>query len=168
MEKLDRSTEVKEKIIIIGIGNPDRSDDGVGNKVIDLLEEKMPLDQIPPTKAVWLIDAGTTPEDFSDDIIQYKPNKIIIVDAAQMQTDPGTIKKIPASAIPEASLSTHNLSVRVVAGIWQKITGAEIEFIGIEPQNLDYTIGLSGEIKRAAEKAAKDIINVLRDPGKSN
>ena len=157
-----------ERVIVLGVGNRDRGDDGAGNQVIDFLEKQLPLDKVPNFRAVWLIDAGNTPEDFTADIVRYKPTKIIIVDAAKMGEKPGSLKKIPVEVIPEKSLSTHNLSLKVLSGIWQKITGTKIEFLGIEPKNMDYTTSLSNEAKRAVQEAAEEILNVLCDSRKSN
>ncbi len=158
----------KEKVVIVGVGNKDRGDDGAGSYLVDLLEQELNPESVDPRYAIWIIDAGGVPDEFTQDIVDYKPTKITIVDAAVMREIPGTIRRISIDLIPESSLSTHQLSLRVIAGLWQKLTGTEIEFIGIEPKNVEFGAKMSDEVKAAVEQVKEEIISVLRDTSQSN
>ena len=65
------------KIIILGIGNESKGDDGVGPYIIKRLKifNKNPN--------LVLIDAGVVPENYIQKIINFNPETIIIIDYFQ-------------------------------------------------------------------------------------
>jgi hydrogenase maturation protease len=69
-------------ILIAGIGNPLRSDDGVGNQVIEALKRE-------PLGAGISLKECLTSFDIFDEITEYE--RILIVDAIQSGGIPGTI-----------------------------------------------------------------------------
>ncbi|MBI4651778.1 hydrogenase 3 maturation endopeptidase HyCI [Candidatus Desantisbacteria bacterium] len=133
-----------KKILIVGVGNVLRADDGVGPYIISCFKEKK--------VGFDLLDTGTTPENFTEDIIKLKPEIIIIIDAAYMNKKPGEICFFNGDSIPETSISTHNISMRVISGLWKNLTNAEINFIGIEPENTNWEEDISQIVKKSADK----------------
>ena len=53
--------EDKKRVVLVGVGNPMRADDGVGPKIIELLEDK-------PMENVLLINSETVPESFTSKV----------------------------------------------------------------------------------------------------
>jgi len=154
MSKL--SVEVKRALkfshcrnVIITVGNSLRSDDGVGHYIFS---------NIISTEFLKVIDAGYTPENIIDEVVNISPKRIIIIDAADFDGFPGEVKVIDSEHISEASLSTHAVSLKVVAKILFEDTKADIAFIGIQPKNVALGEGLSPEVFASAGS----IIDYLR------
>lgn len=138
--------------LIITVGNTLRADDGVG----PFIGEKLSC----PGVRFKLIIAFDRPENVIDDAVNFKPGKIIIIDAADFGGSPGEIRVIPPESIPETSLSTHSFPLRVIAGIMKEDTGAETVFLGIQPKRMDYGEGLSPEVAGAADGIVKYLLSL--------
>jgi len=102
-----------------------------------------------------LIDAGTTPENITHDAVNFKPEKIIVIDAARFGGAAGEISVIPLEKINQHTvISTHSFPLGVIFAIIKQDTGAEISVIGVEPKSLDYAEGLSPEAEKTALQLA--------------
>jgi hydrogenase 3 maturation protease len=132
----------KEKTLIITVGNSLRADDGAGPYIGSKLT---------PQKSFDLINAESRPEDALDQAKDLNPKRIIIIDAADFEGNPGEIKIIPDEAIPEKTLSTHSIPLNLVARLLKQDTQAEIIFLGIQPQEVGYKEELSEPVKQACE-----------------
>ena len=112
---------------------------------------KHPNSSFQPTGLWAVLDAGYTPENIVDEAIQLNPDNIVIFDAADFGGVPGEVRVIPAEAIPETTLSTHMISMNVVAALIAGDTGAKVCFIGIQPKSVEMGEGLSEEVKQSAD-----------------
>lgn len=134
--------------IIITVGNTLRADDGVGPYIGPL---------IIATDQVKIINAGYNPENIIEEAIALQPVKIIIIDAADFQGVPGEARVISQEHIPEASLSTHAVPLKVIYHLLVHNTGAQAVMIGIQPQSLEHKEELSPEVKATADEIIKYI-----------
>lgn len=76
-----------KKVVVAGIGNPLRMDDFVGVKVAQDLHGKV-------SKKVYLIECETVPEGFIQQIIDFKPTHVLLIDAAILGLRPGSSKLV--------------------------------------------------------------------------
>ena len=167
MSKL--SANIKEALniktglnIIVTVGNNLRYDDGAGpylfyklsqNKYFSITDNRILSLKTPKKdKELKIINAGYNPEDIIDDIDKLRPKKVIIIDAADFSKKPGDLKVIDNDSIPETSLSTHMVSLKVISKIIHEDTKAEIKFIGIQPKSVALGEGLSDNVVSACEK----------------
>ncbi|MEM1362157.1 MAG: hydrogenase maturation protease [Pseudomonadota bacterium] len=146
---------------VIGCGNPNRSDDGVGPFVIGLLRDrKLPDD-------VALFDGGT---DGMGVMYQARGcQKLIIVDARIPGDDPGAIYEVPGDVLerpPNQSLNLHDFRWDHALFAGRKIYGedfpADVTVVLIEAKSLDMGLELSPEIAAAGAKVAKRIEALCR------
>ena len=128
--------------VIITVGNTLRCDDGVGPYIAAQLESN---------KSLVVIDAASNPENFIDEISALKPQRIIIIDAADFGGTLGEIRAVDRENIPESSISTHLISLGVIASILKEDCGAEIKFLGIQPKDVNFGEGLHEEVREAAD-----------------
>jgi hydrogenase 3 maturation protease len=142
-EILKELTHQEGLTVILTIGNPLRSDDGIGPYIASLLED---------TKDLKIIDAGYTPENCIDEVTALGPKRIIIIDAADFEGLPGEVRLVDKEHIPETSLSTHMISLKVIASLLEEDTKAQIKFLGIQPITVEFKEGLSDEIKETADE----------------
>jgi len=135
------------KVSIVGIGNRLRGDDGVGPEIINRL--KNPLPQL------LLFDVGEVPENYLGKIVKEKPNTIVLIDAVDLGSPPGTIKIIEKDDIRDESLSTHNVSVKLVAKYLQKETSADVFLLGIQPETTEFGKEISQPVRESLEKIVR-------------
>jgi len=131
-----------DRTAIITVGNPLRSDDGVGPYIASRLK---------PPRQPAIIDAGSNPENSIEEAIALKPRHIVIIDAAAFGGEPGEARLIDQEHIPETSVSTHMISLKVVALILAEETKAQISFLGIQPKYVGIGEGLSAEVQETAD-----------------
>ncbi|HKZ90298.1 MAG TPA: hydrogenase maturation protease [Thermoplasmata archaeon] len=80
-----------------------------------------------------VFEAGPVPEAFTAPIRRYEPDHVLLVDAADMGSPPGTLAVIGASEIQATRLSTHALPLSVVMAYLEQTTGAPATLVGIQP-----------------------------------
>jgi hydrogenase 3 maturation protease len=143
----------KGRTLVITLGSTLRADDGVGPYVCGHVKFSRP--------DLRLLDAGTTPESIAQTAIDWKPDKVILVDAAHFKGAAGELRVIPLEAINQQTiLSTHSFPLSVTFSIVKEDTGAELVVVGVQAKSLDYTEGLSPEVEETASKLA-DYFNSL-------
>jgi len=143
----------KGRTLVITLGSTLRADDGVGPYVCSRVKFSRP--------ELRLIDAGTTPESIAQDAIDWKPDKIILVDAADFQGAAGEVRVIPLEAINRQTvLSTHSFPLSVTFSIVKEDAGAELAVIGVQVKSLDHKEGLSPEVEETASKLAGYFNNI--------
>ena len=141
---------LKGKVVIVGVGNILKGDDGLGCILAQRLEGK--------TKAVC-IDGGSAPENFTGKIKKEDPDTILIIDAADLGKDPGDFAILARDEILSSGFTTHNLSPAMLMEYLETETGADIYMLGIQPAKVGFGEGLSGVI----EKALKEVEGLITD-----
>jgi hydrogenase 3 maturation protease len=143
------------KLVVAGIGSPIRKDDFVGVKIVQDLKGRVP-------ENVSLIECETVPESFMDEIAEFKPTHVLLVDAALMQLKPGEVRLFDAEKVKSfPAISTHMLPLRVFCEYIKKMSGAKIALLLIEPRNTEFGEGLTREIQETAATVTSTIIKLL-------
>lgn len=144
-----------EKLIVLGVGNELKCDDGVGPYIIKKLKE----DDIENNDNLLFIDAQTVPENFTGKIRKEKPSHLIIVDACLMGSEPGDMKIVDKDDFADIGISTHSMSLSFfVRFLEQGNDNLRIMFVGIEPESMDYANNPTEKV----EKVAIEFINILK------
>lgn len=136
--------------LVITVGNEFRSDDGVGTYIANKIQM--------PKENIVILDAGDKPENIIDRAIDIKPARTIIIDAADFSGETGEVRLIPEDSIPYTTLTTHGFPLPIVSKMIAADTGSEVFFIGIQPGSVDFGVGLSPQVKQAAD----EIIELLK------
>lgn len=144
------------KIVVAGIGNPIRSDDFVGVKIVQDLKGKV-------SNKVCLIECETVPESFMDEIVELKPSHVLLIDAAVMGLEPGEARLFDAEKVTDfPPISTHMLPLRVFCDYIKQLAKSKIALLLIEPGNTEFGEGLTPKIKDISEKLTSMLIELLR------
>jgi hydrogenase 3 maturation protease len=133
----------KGRVVIVGVGNVLRSDDGFGPAFIKAIKGKV--------KAVCF-DAGTTPENYLGKIIAEKPDTILIVDALDLGLAPGGHQILKKADIVKNGFSTHNLSPHMCIEYLENRTAADIYMLGVQPETISFGEELSASVKKTLAK----------------
>ncbi len=141
----------KRKILILGVGNPLRRDDGIGPEIIRLLSEK----REPVNPGYDLVDGGTDGLGLIEYFRMYK--KVILIDAVEMGLAPGTVKAFtPDEAlfhINTDSLSTHGFGIPELIKLARELdVMPRLTIVGIQPEDTQFGEGLSHSVQSAIEK----------------
>jgi hydrogenase 3 maturation protease len=153
-DALKRWLKGYSKLVILGIGNPLRGDDSLGLEIVKRLRGKLP-------KNVTVIEGGLTPENFIGKIKKIKPSHVLLVDAAHFGGEPGEIRLIRLKQTSGVTISTHSISLSVLAELIRGETNAKIMLLGIEPGNLNLGVEISPEIEEAIEWSVNVITNII-------
>lgn len=143
-----------EKLIVLGVGNELKSDDGVGPFIIRKLQEENI-----ENNNLLLIDAGTVPENFTGKIRKEDPTHLIIVDACLMDSNPGDMKIVDKNEFANIGISTHSMSLSFFVRYLEKDTEIRIIFVGIEPETMDWGAKPTPKV----EKSANEFIETLKE-----
>lgn len=147
MELTKLKNRLQGKVSIVGIGNRLRGDDGVGPEIIKRVENPLP--------SLLLFDVGEAPENYLGKIVKQKPDAIVFIDAVDFDAPPGTIKVVETDDIRNESLSTHNVSLNLVAKYLQKETSADVFLLGIQPETTEFGREISRPVREGLEKIVK-------------
>jgi hydrogenase 3 maturation protease len=144
-----------KKIVIAGIGNPIRSDDYVGLKIVEVLKDKLHT-------SVLLLEAETVPESYLSDIEEFCPSHVLLIDAAFLGLKPGQASLFDAESVENYSaITTHLLPLRVFCEFIKQATGAKIGLLLIEPASVEFGEGLTVEVESAAKQLTEIIVKLL-------
>jgi hydrogenase maturation protease len=145
---------------VITVGNDLYGDDGIGNAVLQALE------QIPDMKDIELIDGATDALGLIDHFAET--DHVIIVDAAQMGEKPGIVKVFSKEEvklkIKMDHLSVHGISLAETFDIAQAVDSlpGKITIIGIEPKNIGISEELSDVVTQSIPEVVSNIINLTQ------
>lgn len=122
--------------IIIGLGNPYRGDDGIGIACIDKIRISHP-DIVTYTEIHDEID-----EIILDIIKQNNFKKILFIDAADFNEQPGSYRLIKEVNSFYPTVSTHEVSMKFFFELLEK-NSIECSLLAIQPAELGFEEGLS-------------------------
>ena len=155
-QELKKFTAENGKIIFLCIGNEMRGDDSAGPLIAQKLEKT-----IGKTPNILIINAGTVPENYTGVIRQEKPSLIILVDAVEMDLDPGTLKLVKSDEIANYSISTHAMPLSFMIKYLKSFSKAEIILIGIQPKNLEMSNNISSELQTGIDKLVNHLQKIF-------
>ena len=146
------------KILILGVGNLLKGDDGVGLHIADLLRKEELGDTIH-------IKDGVSGIDILGEIAGYE--KVIIIDAIKTGGQPGNICTFSLDEFkkqePEQSFSSHNLNLPLLIQLGEKIypgkIPGDIMVIAIEADDIST---LSETCTPEVEKAIPKVIAMIK------
>jgi hydrogenase 3 maturation protease len=144
-----------EKVVVAGIGNPIRRDDFVGVKIVQDLQGKVP-------KNVCLIECETVPESFMQEIVDLKPSRVLLIDAAMLELKPGETRLVfPEQITNFPAITTHVLPLRIFCEYITKMAEAKIALLLVEPEDTEFGEGLTPTVQAAAEKITQILLELL-------
>jgi hydrogenase maturation protease len=139
-------------IAVIGCGNSNRSDDGVGPAVVRGLVERG-IDN----RGVKLLDAGT--DGMAVMFAARGCNTLIVVDACRSGSEPGAIFEVPGAEVARdhtPSLNLHDFRWDHALAAGRRIFGAafpsDVTVFLIEAASVDFGFDLSPPVAAAVDK----------------
>jgi len=140
------------KRVIIGIGNPNFKDDGVGLKIVEHFEGDV--------DKVTLLNIGFN---LIDSLLGY--DKAVIVDGVKTGKEPGSIIEFNVDFWGDVYASgTHNFSIfeiiRIGYSVFPDEMPKEIKIVGVEVEDVET---LSRECSPSVESAIPKAISIIKE-----
>jgi len=142
------------RVCIVGVGNRDRGDDGVGPAVI--------AQRDPNAAGVW-IDAGAAPENVLEQIVRAKPDQVLFIDAVNLGEQPGTVRILDVDEFESLNVSTHAGSLSILAEYLSSRVKTQLRVLGVQPERLGLENGLSQSVAESTDQIASMLSELLSD-----
>ncbi len=143
-QHLERLQKLRgSSVLIVGIGNSLKGDDGAGPAVCEQLKDSRISAEV--------IDTATAPENYIQKIISKAPQNLIVIDAVDFGAQAGEIKIFEPEQLSSHILSTHTLSPRIFIEMITKSIKTDVYFIGIQPAQTEFGKPLSEQIEKAVD-----------------
>lgn len=143
MEGLKEILEGKT-CLVVGVGNSQRGDDGIGPYVLSRLDTKNK------------VDCGMAPENFTGRIRAYSAQIILIVDAVDFGGGAGESIISEAEKAKGVVLSTHSLPLSLFCMLFPE---SSVYLLGIQPA--DFT-RMSRKTKAAGKRLARELNSLIK------
>ncbi len=144
------------RVCVVGVGNSQRADDGVGVFVAEMLQAAGLED---------VIVGGTTPERWMTALTAGEYDTVLFVDAVSLPAEPGSTVLMDAAEIRSRfpQVSTHRISLGTLAGLISSESGARVLLLGVRPASLSEDQGLSPAVEGTARSLAGVLAEVLAE-----
>jgi hydrogenase maturation protease len=149
-----------ESVLILGIGNTLLTDEGIGVHLVQRIRPR--LEAYP---AIEILDGGTLSFTLAEPIA--RADGLIVVDAARMQSPPGTVRVYCDAEMDEYlhgnRQSVHEVSLSDlldIARLSEQLPQHRC-LVGIEPQCLDWGDSPSAALQTAMHTATQRIMQLL-------
>lgn len=144
-----------ERIVVAGVGNPLRMDDYIGVIVARNLYGRV-------SEKVLIIECETIPESYIQQIVDFKPTHILLIDAALLGLEPGEVKLLEPEDIEIfPAFSTHALSLKIFCEYLNRAINTRIMLLLVQPKKTDFGEELTPEVLSSGKKIADFLSRIL-------
>lgn len=138
--------------LLLAVGNGMMGDDGAGVLLAQMLQDH-------PLKNWTVLNGGSAPENVFHRIRAMDASRVLLVDAADMDLPPGSIRRIRAGALEDPFLmTTHTLPLTFLIESLQEFV-PQVELVGIQPGIVAFGFPISTEVQLAVEQIYADLAN---------
>ena len=141
------------RICIVGVGSDLRGDDSAGLWVARALLKDDALGRM---TNLLVIEGGPAPENHTGKIRVFKPDVVVLVDAANMDELPGATRWISLDEIAGMSASSHSLPLSMLGSFLHAEMGCEVQVFGIQPAQNEFDAPISPAVQAAVDTIALD------------
>ncbi len=146
------------RLAVLGIGHELCGDDAVGVRLAGMLR---PL--VTGNERTLVIEAGPAPENFTGPLRRFRPDLVLLVDAAQMDARPGTIGWLDLQSVGGISASSHTLPLHILVSYLVAELGCQVALIGIQPEQTFADAPLTPDVQSAAQRVVQELLDCLQN-----
>ena len=138
------------KVVVVGIGNTLRADDGAGSLVAERLRERYPD---------VVFDAAQAPENYLAPIRRADPDVVVLVDAADFGGSPGEVRAATAEDVEGLMMGTHAAPLSMFMRVLKDETGADVRLLAVQAA----TTTLGADMTREVTDAVENLVSQLEE-----
>ncbi|MCK4409436.1 MAG: hydrogenase maturation protease [Candidatus Eisenbacteria sp.] len=142
----------KGKVIVVGIGNTLRADDGAGSLVAERLRERHPD---------VVFDAAQAPENYLAPIRRADPDVVVLVDAADFEGSPGEVRLATAEDVEGLMMGTHAAPLSMFMRVLGHETGADVRLVAVQVATTTLGASLTHEVADAIDHLVLQLADLL-------
>lgn len=157
-EHLTENLKGVRRLVVLGVGSFLKSDDAAGVIITERLKERFKCAGL---SSVSIFTGEIAPENFTGTIKKSKPDHILVLDAADLKKEPGSIKLITLDMINTASFSTHMLPIKIMLDYLICETGCNITIIGIQPESLEFACKVTKRVDETIDYVTSVIEKII-------
>jgi hydrogenase 3 maturation protease len=115
-----------------------------------------------------VVNGGSAPENVLHRIREMNATRVLVVDAADMDLEPGSIRRIHADRLDDPFLmTTHTLPLTfLIESLLEFVP--QVDLLGIQPNIVAFGFPMSGEVRAAVGQVYADLKNGATDWGACN
>ncbi|MCM0084407.1 HyaD/HybD family hydrogenase maturation endopeptidase [Geomonas sp. Red32] len=152
-------------VLVLGIGNLVMADDGVGVRVVQLLNERHRFPE-----GVTVLDGGTLGLDLLPQLEGI--SKLLVVDAVECDGEPGTLVRLTGEDIPlalQTKVSPHQMGLKDLLTVASLMghTASEMVLLGVKPGSIEMSMELTPAVQAQVEPLAGLVLQELHRWGAS-
>lgn len=142
---------------VLGVGSQLHGDDAAGVMIARALKQNAIFGE-----RLLVINAGIALENKLGDLRHFTPDLVLIIDAAQMGLEPGSVRCIDPRKTIGLSFSTHTLPLRVLCGYISHEIGSQVTILGIQPKDVSFGAALSPRVKESLGIVFPALVEILK------
>lgn len=139
-----------KKKLVLTVGNGMMGDDGAGSLLAQMMTQT-PIDE-------WdILSGGAAPENVLHRVREAAPEQVLLVDAADMDLPPGSIRRIPEDKLDDLFMfTTHTLPLTFLIQALREFV-PQVELIGIQPEVVAFGYPMSERVREAVSQVYDDL-----------
>jgi hydrogenase maturation protease len=149
------------RTLVLGLGNPILSDDGIGPRVAQEVQRILA-----DNPNVVIVTSSRSGLDLAEQMVGF--GRAVVVDAIQTGAPPGTIHHLSVWGIPtQLTASAHGINLRMALEVARR-AGAElpidaaIDVVAVEAEDvLTFREGLGPAVETAVPFAVQTVLDIL-------
>ena len=146
-------------ILVLGLGNALMSDDSLGVRAVERLQQEYRFPD-----GVKVVDGGTLGLYLLPFI--EEADRALIIDALEMQAEPGTVFRLEGDEVPRAfasKLSVHQMGLQDLLAVadLQGYAPRELVFWGVQPASIEMKMELSPPVAAALNQLVDSVVKEL-------
>jgi hydrogenase 3 maturation protease len=157
--RLSKEIGAADRIVVLAVGNKSKRDDAAGLLCAEGLKKLLRGKALRSLKIVLGFEA---PENMTGEIRKFNPDLVLILDAADGQYEPGSIFIVEKDRIKDEGVSTHKISLALLASYLEETVGCNVTVLGIQPLDLGFGEDVSERVKKSAAEVAAYLAHIFR------
>ncbi len=138
-----------ERLVLIGVGNENLGDDGVGVYIVNSIHKA--------TKSNFVLNGGSVPENITHKLRNLLPTHILLIDAANFNEEPGSFILATSDDVVGKSISTHQLPLSILMKYLENEYHANVRLLCIQIESKIPSMKLTQSVLHTAN----NLINIL-------
>lgn len=153
------------RVAVMGIGNELNGDDAAGVLSARALSASLKgsAANTESDPNLLVIEAGAAPENFTGPLRRFQPDLVLLIDAADLDSTPGTIEWIDIQDADGLSASTHTLPPSVFATFLINELNCQVAVMGIQVKQVEFDQPPSSEILATVLELSRELAVILKE-----
>lgn len=156
---LHESLKGAKRLAVLCVGSELRSDDAAGLLCARELKKKLARKK---NNRIKVFIGETAPENLTGDIRAFKPDFVMIIDAADTGKPVGTVLILEPESLKGHSFCTHQMPMAILTDYLTHTMKCRVLVMGIQPKTLTFGKPPSQKVRRTAAQVATSILDAFK------